>query len=141
MPRKQPLGLAKGEKERERKKWCSVMTRWTPGARRDTPGFIGLGTLQGPCYTACVHLSNTAYINYTHTHTHDSTLRSHSGFLSSGEPTPHSYRCCYGNRKTNTGGARDVDPLHSGKVCYPAFLPPLFICPSVEQGDICSWHS
>lgn len=24
------------------------MTRWTPGAGRDTPGFIGLGTFQGP---------------------------------------------------------------------------------------------
>lgn len=69
MPRKQPLGLTEGEKEGERKKWCGVMTRWTPGARRDTPGFIGLGTLQGPRYTVCVRASVHHWIHQLHTHT------------------------------------------------------------------------
>lgn len=44
------------------------MTRWTPGVRRVTPGFIGLGTLRGPRYTVGAHLSTTGYINYKHTH-------------------------------------------------------------------------
>lgn len=70
MGRKQPLGQAERKKEGERKKWCSIMTRWTPGARWDTPGFIGLGTLQGPHYAVCVHLSTTGCVNYTLTHTH-----------------------------------------------------------------------
>lgn len=30
------------------------MTGWTPGDRRHTPGFIGLGTLQGPRYNVCI---------------------------------------------------------------------------------------
>lgn len=117
MRRKQPLGLAKRGREREgeRKKWCDVMTRWTPGARQDTPGFIGLGTLLGPRYTVCVYACPPLDTSITNTCTSN-------GFLSSGEPTPHSYWCCYSNRKTNTGVAWDVDPLQSGKVYYSAFL-------------------
>lgn len=69
MHRQQPLGLAEREQEGERKKWCGVMTRWTPGARRDTPGFIGLGTLQGPRYTVCVCARICPALDTSITHT------------------------------------------------------------------------
>lgn len=67
--RKQPLGLAKRKKEGERKKCCSVITMWTPGSRRDTPGFIGLGTLRGPCYGVCASVHHWIHQLQTHTHT------------------------------------------------------------------------
>lgn len=67
--KKHPLGLAEGEREGERKKWCGLMTRWTPGARWTTPGLLGLGTLQGPHYTVCVHICPPLDTSITHTHT------------------------------------------------------------------------
>lgn len=45
-----------------------IITRWTPGARRDTPGFIGLGTLQGPHYSVQICPPN-GYTKFTDKHT------------------------------------------------------------------------
>lgn len=74
------------------------MTRWTPGVRQDTPGFIGLGTPLG-LVTQCVH----HWIHQLPVHT---TLLysaiADDEFLSSGEPTLQSYKQCYGNRETNS---------------------------------------
>lgn len=45
----------------------SIITRWTPGARRDTPGFIGLGTFQGPHYSVYICPAMDTRNAYRHT--------------------------------------------------------------------------
>lgn len=93
-----------------------IITRWTPGARRDTPGFIGLGTLQGPHYSVYICPAMDTQNAYTDTQ----VAAPSNGILSRRRPLIH--WCFYGNRTTNTACVWDADLSHSGEVCNPAFL-------------------
>lgn len=140
MPRKQPLGPAEGEKEGERKKWCDVITRWTPGAERDTPGFIGLGTLRGPRYSVCASVH--CWIHQLHTQLH-STLRSHNKrripiVWESPTPTDTNVTTATGKQTLQTHG---MQTPHTQVKFAIRLSSPFLICRSVKRGAARSCHS
>lgn len=130
-----------GKKGGSRKKCCSVMTRWTPGAEWDTwfpwPRHASEAYSVHVCVPSCP-LDEHQLHTQTQPLTHICTCMHVIG------TTPHSYWCsevAKALRKQTATGDDDVDPLHSVKVCPPCLSSPCFICPSLNHWAACICHS
>lgn len=98
------------------------MTRQTPGARQDTPGFFGLGTLKRPRYKVCLYIYPLLDISITHTYTrlHFKEPYQSMNSYAVGSPPLHRHGFLQ-QQETNTSGGCNTDPLQSGEVCSSAF--------------------